>query len=171
MSMGAGSAGGTGCGRDVAGWRVPPPSAVHRAERSRGSSAPGLAWTEAAPAPVVLVSGTEDLLAERAVDRVVALRREQDPQIEVARLDAADYAAGSSASSTSPSLFAEDKVVVVAGVERATDELLSGRRWRTCAAPAPDVVLVAAARRRAARQAAARRGCARGGPDRRRASR
>ncbi|WP_448631620.1 DNA polymerase III subunit delta [Cellulomonas soli] len=100
-----------------------------------------MAWTEAAPAPVVLVSGGEDLLAERAVDRIVALSREQDPQIEVVRLDAAEYAAGMLLVATSPSLFAEDKVVVVTGLERSTDELLSDV-LAAVSADAPGVVLV-----------------------------
>lgn len=98
-------------------------------------------WTDAAPAPLVLVSGPEELLAERAVDRIIAASRELDPEIEVVRLDAAEYAAGVLGVSTSPSLFAEDKVVVVTGLERAPEELLTDC-LAYVASPAPGVVLV-----------------------------
>ncbi|MGN8246156.1 DNA polymerase III subunit delta [Cellulomonas soli] len=119
-----------------------PPAQRRSASRgSRTASAPGLAWTDAAPAPVVLVSGGEELLAERAVDRIITLSREQDPQIEVVRLDAAEYSAGMLVVATSPSLFAEDKVVVVTGLERATDELLADV-LAAVASTAPGVVLV-----------------------------
>ena len=51
-------------------------------------------WETVEPAPVVLVQGAEAILAERAVDRVVARAREADPAVEVTRIDAAAYAAG-----------------------------------------------------------------------------
>lgn len=102
----------------------------------------GVPWTQAAPAPVVLVHGSEDLLAERAVERVVSLAREQDPQIEVTRLDAGTYATGELRVVTSPSLFADDKVVVVEGVERGTDDLMRDLEAYV-GAPAEGVVLVA----------------------------
>lgn len=88
-------------------------------------SAPGLSWEDVEPAPIVLVSGPEDLLAERAVDRLVERARAADPGVEVSRLDAAEYAVGTLRVVTSPSLFAEDRVVVVTGLERATDDLVA----------------------------------------------
>lgn len=108
--------------------------------RTAGSSG-GVPWTQAAPAPVVLVSGPEELLAERACERVVALAREAAPGVEVTRVDAATYATGELAVLTSPSLFAEAKVVLVEGVERAGDALLlDAEAYLT--APVPDVVVV-----------------------------
>ncbi len=92
-------------------------------------------------APVVLVTGGEELLADRAVERLVSLAREQDPTVEVTRVDAAEYSAGGLSVVTSPSLFDEDRVVVVDGVERATDDLiLDGTDY--VASPQEDVVLV-----------------------------
>jgi DNA polymerase-3 subunit delta len=102
---------------------------------------PGLAWDEVEIAPVVLVTGPEELLAERAVERVVGLARERDPQVEVTRVDATAYGAGQLALATSPSLFAEDRVVVVEGVEKATDDLVL-EATAYVAAPESDVVLV-----------------------------
>ncbi len=97
------------------------PSAPRRTA-ARSAARPGLSWEEAAPAPVVLVRGTEKLLAERAADRIVALAREADPGLEVTRLDASQYGAGMLGVATSPSLFAEDKVVILEGLEAGTDD-------------------------------------------------
>lgn len=98
-------------------------------------------WHEAAPAPVVLVSGAERLLAERAVARVVGAVREVEPEAEVTRLEGAAYAAGTLGVVTSPSLFGESRVVVVEGLEQGTDDLISDA-LAYVAAPEQDVVLV-----------------------------
>ncbi len=102
---------------------------------------PGLTWEEAAPAPIVLVRGTEGLLVDRATERIVSLAREADPDVEITRLDAASYSAGMLGVTTSPSLFAEDKVVVVDGVEQGPDDLFADVQ-AYLPAPAPGVVLV-----------------------------
>ncbi len=90
---------------------------------------------------MVLVTGPEDLLAERAVDRLVAQARERDPQVEVTRLDGSAYGSGQLTLATSPSLFAEDRVVVVENVEKATDDLVL-EATAYVGAPQPDVVLI-----------------------------
>ncbi|MEZ0449855.1 DNA polymerase III subunit delta [Cellulomonas sp. ICMP 17802] len=113
-----------------------PPSTRRPAARTAGVS-----WEAVELAPVLLVSGAEGLLADRAVERVVSLARAADPGVEVTRLDAADYAVGTLGVVSSPSLFAEDKVVVVDGLERASDDLLSDVTQYVAAPPA-DVVLV-----------------------------
>ncbi len=108
----------------------------------RGSSSrPPLEWHEAAPAPVVLVTGGERLLAERAVATVVAAVREADPAVEVTRVEGAGYTAGTLGVVTSPSLFGEARVVVVEGLEQGTEELLK-EATAYLDAPADDVVLV-----------------------------
>lgn len=98
------------------------PSARRPTSRAAQS---GIGWQDAPVAPVVLVSGAEALLAERAVDRIVEQVRERIPDVAVERLDAAEYTPGALAVLTSPSLFSDDKVVVLEGLERASDELLS----------------------------------------------
>lgn len=103
--------------------------------------APAVPWTDATPAPLVLVTGPEELLAERAVERVVRLAREADPEVEVSELEAAAYQAGTLRVVASPSLFAERRLVVVAGLEAATDDLLADLTEHV-AEPPPDVVLV-----------------------------
>ena len=74
-------------------------------------------WDQVEPAPIVLVTGPETLLAERAVERVVQRAREADPEVEVTRLEAAGYESGRLGVTTSPSLFGEPRVVVLAGLE------------------------------------------------------
>lgn len=71
----------------------------------------------------------------------MALAREADPDVEVTRLDAAQYTAGMLGVTTSPSLFAEDKVVVVEALESGPDELFADVQAYV-PAPAPGVVLV-----------------------------
>lgn len=90
---------------------------------------------------MVLVSGPEDLLGDRAVERLVAIGRATDPGLEVTRLDAVDYTTGMLSVVTSPSLFGEDRLVVVAGLERASDDLLADV-LAYVTAPAADVVVV-----------------------------
>lgn len=119
--------------------RVPPATRRPASRATRGTV--GVSWEALELAPVLLVSGAEGLLADRAVDRVVALARAADPGVEVTRIDAADYTVGTLGVVSSPSLFAEDKVVVVDGLERATDDLLSDVTGYLVAPPA-DVVLV-----------------------------
>ena len=77
--------------------------------RARTAAVP---WDRAEPAPLVLVTGPEELLAERAVDRVAQLAREQAPDLDVVRLDGATYQAGRLRVAASPSLFDEPRLVV-----------------------------------------------------------
>ena len=92
-------------------------------------------------ARLVLVTGAEDLLGDRAVDEAIARQREQDPATEVVRLTAGLYESGLLGVHASPSLFGEERVVVVSGLEEAGDELLTDVR-AFLDDPAPDVTLV-----------------------------
>lgn len=102
---------------------------------------PAVTWDEVTLAPLVLVTGTEALLAERAVDRVVAQAREQDPAVEVTRLDAASYEQGMLRVATSPSLFDEARVVVVTDLQAGTEQALADV-VAYLDEQSPDVVLV-----------------------------
>ena len=95
----------------------------------------------APPEPLHLVTGTEDLLGDRAVATVVAAARVADPGVQVIEVMAEGYERGDLALHTSPSLFGEAKVVVVRGLDEAGDELIADVR-ALVAAPEPDVVLV-----------------------------
>lgn len=109
---------------------------------SRAARKPaGIAWTDAPLAPVVLLSGGEGLLADRASARISQLAHEQDPSVEVTHIEAAAYERGMLEMLASPSLFGEQKLVIVAGVEKTNDDFLT-EATDYVAAPAPDVWLV-----------------------------
>jgi DNA polymerase-3 subunit delta len=81
--------------------------------------------TPAAPPPLTLVLGKEDLLAERAVAAVVTAARARDDATDVRRLPAVGLERGTVSELLGPSLFGERRVVAVTGLHEAADELLS----------------------------------------------
>jgi DNA polymerase-3 subunit delta len=93
------------------------------------------------PAPIVLVVGGEDLLAERAVSAVLGAAREADPDLQVERIEAAGYEPGRLHLLASPSLFGGGMVVVVSGVE-ATNDAFVADATAYLKDPAPEVCLV-----------------------------
>lgn len=68
-------------------------------------------------APLTLALGQEDLLLDRAVREVVAAARAADPDTDVRDLPPDALQPGTLAELTSPSLFAERKVIVVRGAQ------------------------------------------------------
>lgn len=92
--------------------------------RSTGTRIPQLAWHEAKPAPVVLISGTESFLADRAMRLLRDALRAEDPALEVHDVDAAAYAPGELLTLASPSLFGEPRLLRVSNVEKMTDAFL-----------------------------------------------
>lgn len=98
-------------------------------------------WHAIRPAPVVLVSGPEQFLAERAVrqlrDQLVA----EDPSLEVHDLEADHYQPGELITLASPSLFAEPRLLRVVSVEKCTDAFLT-ETLRYLESPADDTYLV-----------------------------
>jgi DNA polymerase-3 subunit delta len=97
-------------------------------------------WDRASPAPLVLVVGPEQVLAERAVAAIVAEVRSTDGTVSVSRLSAANYASGALRAATSPSLFAEPGVVVVEEGEAMSDAFADDA-LAYARAPDPDVVV------------------------------
>lgn len=89
------------------------------------SAIPQLAWRTPQPAPIVLVSGPEEVCAERAIAGVRDFLKSEDPSLEVTDVRADDYAAGTLLAVTSPSLFGEPRLVRVAGVEKCSDTFLT----------------------------------------------
>lgn len=77
--------------------------------------------TAAAVPPLVLVSGPEDVLVERAIATIVAEARAAGT--DIARVDAAGYESGALLTQASPSLFGGATCIVVRGLHEAPDEL------------------------------------------------
>lgn len=73
--------------------------------------------------PLVLVQGPETILADRAIDQVIADVRVQAPELEVITLTAESYEEGELSIRASPSLFGDDKLIVVRDLHQAPDTL------------------------------------------------
>lgn len=77
-----------------------------------------------APPTLALVSGPEELRAERAVDSVVEAVRAQEPEAEVVRVHAGGYQPGELLVHASPSLFGGWSIIVVHDLDEADDALV-----------------------------------------------
>ncbi|HEY4270219.1 MAG TPA: DNA polymerase III subunit delta [Galbitalea sp.] len=102
---------------------------------------PQLQWRQVRPAPVILVSGSEDLLADRAIRLLRDTLKAEDPSLEVSDLEADGYAPGELMTLASPSLFNEPRMIRVTGVEKCTDAFLT-ETLRYLEHPADDTYLV-----------------------------
>lgn len=107
---------------------------------SRGKIAQ-LDYSDAHPAPIVLLSGPEQFLADRAVRMIRDALRATDPSLEIHDVDAAAYAEGELFTIASPSLFAEPRLIRVEGVEKASDALIEDAK-RYLEQPAEDTTVV-----------------------------
>lgn len=99
--------------------------APRRPAARTASAIPQISWRAPQPAPIVLVSGPEEVCAERATAGIREFLRAEDPSLEVSELRADDYAPGSLFAVTSPSLFGEPRLVRVTGVEKCSDAFLA----------------------------------------------
>jgi DNA polymerase-3 subunit delta len=114
-------------------------AAQKRATRAPASNA--ATWRDVTPAAVVLVSGPEEYLGIRAMDTIRAQVRAATPDVEVSRINAAGYEAGTLLMQVSPSLFGESKLIEVEGLEAMNDAFLTDA-LRYLDHTEPDAVLV-----------------------------
>lgn len=91
--------------------------------------------------PFVLVSGPERVLAERAIAATVAAARSLDSEARIVRYDAAAYEPGALGAGASPSLFGGSTIIVVRGLDEASDALVEDIT-RYLAAPTEGVTLI-----------------------------
>ena len=111
-------------------------------KKSSAKQAAGtVSWRQAAPAPVVLLTGPEDYLAGRAMENIRIQQRSQAPDTEVIRIDAAAYTAGELTLIASPSLFGEAKLIEAGNLAHMSEEFLNDT-LAYLSDPAPDTVLV-----------------------------
>ena len=85
---------------------------------------PQVSWREVRPAAVVLLSGPEEFLAERASTRLRDALRDQDPALEITDLDAATYVSGELLTLASPSLFGEPRLIRISSAATCSDEFI-----------------------------------------------
>ncbi len=90
---------------------------------------------------LVLISGPEGLLVERARASILRALRDVDPDVELVVLDGPGYARTDLAVQTSPSLFGGAKCVVIADAHEGPDALVE-EVLSYLADPAADVTLV-----------------------------
>jgi DNA polymerase III subunit delta len=102
-----------------------PPAPRRSAPAKTRSSIPQVSWRNPQPAPIVLVSGPEEVCAERAIAGVRDYLKAEDPSVEVSDIRADDYAVGTLLAVTSPSLFGEPRLVRVSGVEKSSDAFIA----------------------------------------------
>ncbi|WP_432562666.1 DNA polymerase III subunit delta [Kineococcus sp. SYSU DK003] len=108
----------------------------------KGAPAPGtVAPHDLEPAPVVLLAGSEEHLADRALTALLTRMRALDPTFERTDVTAAGYQRGQLATWTSPSLFDERSLVLVEGVDAASDAFVEDV-LEYLTAPVETVVLV-----------------------------
>ena len=86
---------------------------------------PQLGWSDIRSAPVVLVSGPEAFLADRAERLLRDQLRATDPELELHDLDAASTTPGELFTLASPSLFGEARLIRATNVEKCSDDFLS----------------------------------------------
>ena len=104
-------------------------------------SIPQQTWSTAYPSPLVLITGAESFLADRATQRIRDLLRESDASLEVSDIDASSYASGQLLTLASPSLFGEPRLIRISDVEKCTDEFLA-EMLDYAASPDPETTVV-----------------------------
>ena len=102
---------------------------------------PQLAFDTVRPAPVVLVSGTEAFLADRAIRSLRDVLKAEDPSLEIHDIEADQYSPGELITLASPSLFNEPRLIRVVNVEKCTDAFIT-ETIAYLASPADDTYLV-----------------------------
>ncbi len=105
------------------------------------ASIPQLSWDRVRPASVVLISGTEGVLADRAMRILRDTLRTEDPSLELSDVEADQYSPGELATLASPSLFAEPRFIRVTNVEKCTDAFIT-ETLRYLEQPEQDAYLV-----------------------------
>ena len=97
--------------------------------------------TTGAPPPLVLITGDETLLVDRAVWRATAAARRVDPGVERRDAVATGLSAGEFWDLVAPSLFAEPRLVVIRNVQEAAKDLAVALA-SYCADPVDGVTLL-----------------------------
>jgi DNA polymerase-3 subunit delta len=106
-----------------------------------GQSSPVVPWHGIRETPVVLLTGTESFLADRALRILTDRMKSSDAGVEINDLDAADYQQGDLLQLASPSLFGEPRLLRVQAVEKCNDAFLEDA-LSYLSAPEADVVVV-----------------------------
>ncbi|MFC5380053.1 DNA polymerase III subunit delta [Aquipuribacter nitratireducens] len=117
-----------------------------RRARGRAPAPTGPGPFDVEPAPVVVLAGSEQALADAAWRRLLGLVREAHPDVERHEITPQSWAPGAVDAAAAPSLFGGHRLVVLHGLEQAagpyTDEV-TAVATALASTPDPDLVLVA----------------------------
>jgi DNA polymerase-3 subunit delta len=105
------------------------------------SQTPVVPWHGIREASVIVLTGPEGFLADRALSVLVNRLKSADPLLEVSDIDAAAYGDGELLQKASPSLFGEPRLIRISQVEKCTDSYLEDQ-LAYLQAPEPGVVVV-----------------------------
>ena len=106
--------------------KSPRRSAASRSIAKKSASSTTVSDDVLAAAPLVLVHGKEDLLADRAIDRVVAIARAADPATHRQTISAVGAAAAQEvAEALAPTLFDDGMVLVITDLDCADERLVA----------------------------------------------
>jgi DNA polymerase-3 subunit delta len=98
-------------------------------------------WSGIMEAPVILLSGPEAFLADRAARALLERLKSVSPDLEVVEIDSSTAGSGELLQAVSPSLFGEPRLVRLWSFEKATDPVLADL-LDYLEAPDPSVTLV-----------------------------
>lgn len=115
--------------------RTPAKKAASKAAIAQVDSA------HARAASVVLITGPEAFLADRAMQAIRAELRAQDDALEISDIEADAYTSGELFTLASPSLFGEPRLIRVTAVEKCSDAFLADT-LKYIEAPAEDCTLI-----------------------------
>ena len=79
-----------------------------------------VAWNQAEPFPLVLITGPETYLASRATSRIRKQLQDANPALEITQLSEGEYSSGALFTLAAPSLFGDERLIVITG---GTDDL------------------------------------------------
>ena len=82
-------------------------------------------WSGIREAPVILISGPEAFLADRAARALGERLRSVSPELELVDIDASTAGSGELSQAVSPSLFGEPRFVRIWSFEKSTDAVLA----------------------------------------------
>ncbi|WP_240333874.1 DNA polymerase III subunit delta [Rothia sp. ZJ932] len=108
---------------------------------ARSTAAPTHAWRTIAPAPVVMLYGSEEYFTQKAKEKIRADFRAAHDDVEIISLSASTYTSGQLIAETSPSLFGGAKIVEVDGLASMNDDFLPDA-LNYLASPDPESVVV-----------------------------
>ncbi len=108
---------------------------------SRGKAA-GVDFRTVEPAPLILLKGSEDYVATRALDRVKAALKAQHAALEYTRFDVSAAAPGELATLASPSLFGEPRLILAEDLAQMNDAFLDDALRFLAEPPDPEVTLI-----------------------------